>query len=405
MKKFLCFLTTFIFLVLSFSVISFCDEGNTTSADTSNSISLTINGKKIDTVETYGVAVTYKNNTLFFPLRAITDAYEMNYKISEDNREITCISEESTVIFTVDNTSFLKDGSKTAIATPVQIVNNEPIITDDTLTAAFDFITNYKSEKNRATIVKKDPVREADLQEKKEAAKNESKNKGSKKDEILTVISALNTGFFATLKLFFVTLIGAIPLGLIIALCSMSKFLPLKYLTRLFVWIIRGTPLMLQLLIIFYVPGMFLTGGSFWPRGEEGRFMAACVAFIINYAFYFSEIYRGGIENVPKGQVEAGQVLGMTKTQIFFNVTLVQMIKRIVPPMSNEIITLVKDTSIARMISMEEIIWAGYAFLKTSHGYSGLLWPLFFTGVYYLLFNGILTILFGKLEKKLGYFS
>ena len=162
---------------------------------------------------------------------------------------------------------------------------------------------------------------------------------------------------------------------------------------------------MLQLLIIFYIPGMLLAEGSFWPRGEEGRFMAASVAFIINYAFYFSEIYRGGIENVPKGQVEAGQVLGMTKTQIFFNVTLLQMIKRIVPPMSNEIITLVKDTSIARIISMQEVIWAGYAFLKSSHGYSGLLWPLFFTGAYYLLFNGILTILFGKLEKKLSYFN
>lgn len=162
---------------------------------------------------------------------------------------------------------------------------------------------------------------------------------------------------------------------------------------------------MLQLLIIFYIPGKMFGGVSPWPRGEEGRFMAASVAFIINYAFYFSEIFRGGIENVPKGQVEAGQVLGMTKTQIFFNVTLMQMIKRIVPPMSNEIITLVKDTSIARIISMQEVIWAGYAFLKRSHGYSGLLWPLFFTGVYYLIFNGLLTVLFGKIEKKLSYFN
>ena len=131
---------------------------------------------------------------------------------------------------------------------------------------------------------------------------------------------------------------------------------------------------------------------------------AVCVAFIINYAFYFSEIYRGGIQGVPVGQQEAGEVLGMTRRQIFRHVTLLQMVKRIVPPMSNEIITLVKDTSIARIISMQEIIWAGYAFLKGSHGYSGLLWPLFFTGVYYLIFNGLLTILFARLEQKLNYF-
>ena len=139
--------------------------------------------------------------------------------------------------------------------------------------------------------------------------------------------------------------------------------------------------------------------------GEAGRFMASAVAFILNYACYFSEIYRGGIQGVPKGQQEAGQVLGMTKSQIFFKVTLLQMIKRIIPPMSNEIITLVKDTSIARIISMQEVIWAGYAFLKGSHGYAGLLWPLFFTGIYYLFFNGVLTLLFGYIEKKLRYFN
>lgn len=161
---------------------------------------------------------------------------------------------------------------------------------------------------------------------------------------------------------------------------------------------------MLQLIIIFYIPGKVLDASP-WPSGEAGRFMACAVAFIINYAFYFSEIFRGGIQGVPKGQQEAGQVLGMTKRQIFFHVTLLQMIKRIVPPMSNEIITLVKDTSIARIISLQEIIWAGYAFLKTSHGYSGLLWPLFFTGVYYLAFNGLLTLLFGWVEKKLNYFG
>jgi polar amino acid transport system permease protein len=220
----------------------------------------------------------------------------------------------------------------------------------------------------------------------------------------LTVIGALNEGFLQTLKLFFVTLVGALPLGLIVSFGSMSRFTPLRWLTRTVVWIIRGTPLMLQLIIIFYIPGKVLDASP-WPSGEAGRFMACAVAFIINYAFYFSEIFRGGIQGVPKGQQEAGQVLGMTKRQIFFHVTLLQMIKRIVPPMSNEIITLVKDTSIARIISLQEIIWAGYAFLKTSHGYSGLLWPLFFTGVYYLAFNGLLTLLFGWVEKKLNYFG
>lgn len=220
----------------------------------------------------------------------------------------------------------------------------------------------------------------------------------------MTVVGALNEGFCQTLKLFLVTLIGALPLGLVVSFGSMSRFTPLRWLTRTFVWIIRGTPLMLQLLILFYIPGYLLEGGSPWPGGESGRFLASAIAFIINYACYFSEIYRGGIQGVPVGQQEAGQVLGMTRRQIFFHVTLLQMIKRIVPPMSNEIITLVKDTSLARIISLQEVIWAGYSFLKGSHGYAGLLWPIFFTGVYYLLFNGFLTLLFGWVEKKLSYF-
>ncbi|MCI9587468.1 MAG: amino acid ABC transporter permease [Oscillospiraceae bacterium] len=220
----------------------------------------------------------------------------------------------------------------------------------------------------------------------------------------MTVVGALNEGFLQTLKLFLVTLIGALPLGLVVSFGSMSRFAPLRWLTRTFVWIIRGTPLMLQLLILFYIPGYVLESGSPWPGGESGRFMASAIAFIINYACYFSEIYRGGIQGVPVGQQEAGLVLGMTKGQIFFRVTLLQMIKRIVPPMSNEIITLVKDTSLARIISLQEVIWAGYSFLKGSHGYAGLLWPIFFTGVYYLLFNGFLTLLFSWVEKKLSYF-
>jgi polar amino acid transport system permease protein len=217
------------------------------------------------------------------------------------------------------------------------------------------------------------------------------------------VIQSLNVGFLQTLKLFFVTLLGALPLGLVIAFGSMSKFSPLRWLTRVIVWVIRGTPLMIQLLIIYYFPGLVLNN-PIWGGGESGRFVAASVAFIINYACYFSEIYRGGIQGVPKGQEEAGLVLGMTKSQIFFKVTLLQMIKRIVPPMSNEIITLVKDTSLARIIALQEIIWAGQAFMKGSQGISGAIWPMFFTAFYYLVCNGILTVLLGQLEKKLDYF-
>lgn len=250
-------------------------------------------------------------------------------------------------------------------------------------------------------------------------------------DQFTTVVYALNVGFLQTLKLFVVTLLGALPLGLVISFGSMSRWAPLSrpirwsllkqnrkpgkwaafwigfrpvaLLTRLVVWVVRGTPLMLQLLILYYIPGRVLDQSP-WGSGEAGRFTASAIAFIFNYACYFSEIYRGGIQGVPVGQQEAGQVLGMTKRQIFFKVTLLQMVKRIVPPMANEIITLVKDTSLARVISLQEVIWAGYAFLKGSHGYAGLLWPLFFTGLYYLLFNGLLTVLFSRIEKKLDYF-
>ncbi len=222
-------------------------------------------------------------------------------------------------------------------------------------------------------------------------------------EQLPIVVRSLNVGFLQTLKLFFVTLIGAFPLGLIIAFGSMSRFKPLSFFTRIIVWIFRGTPLMIQLLIIYYFPGLVLHN-PIWGGGESGRFLAAAVSFILNYACYFSEIYRGGIQGVPVGQEEAGLVLGMTKSQIFFKVTLLQMIKRIVPPMSNEIITLVKDTSLARIIALQEIIWAGQAFMKGSQGISGAIWPLFFTAIYYLVCNGILTLLLGALEKKLDYF-
>lgn len=214
-----------------------------------------------------------------------------------------------------------------------------------------------------------------------------------------TVLKALMEGFVKALEIFGLTLLGALPLGLLISFGSMSKFAPIKYLTRGFVWIIRGSPLMLQLLIIFYGPG-YLFGVNIWGYGSNARFIAAIVAFIINYGCYFSEIYRGGIESIPKGQYEAGQVLGMSKVQVFSKVVLPQVFKRIVPPMSNEIITLVKDTSLVRVIGVYELIFAGEKFITSS----GIVWPLFFTGVFYLLFNGLLTILFGRIEKKLSYY-
>ena len=208
-----------------------------------------------------------------------------------------------------------------------------------------------------------------------------------------TVTMALLDGFWETLKVFALTLVFSIPLGLVVCFGSMSGFKPLRYLTRGFVWIIRGTPLMLQLIIIFYGPGLL------FDLPAMPRFTATIVAFAINYACYFSEIYRGGIESIPVGQYEAGQVLGMTKRQIFFKVVLLQVVKRIMAPMSNEVITLVKDTSLSRIIGMYEIIWAGESFIK-----KGLIWPLFYTGVFYLVFSGGLTVLFAKLEKKLNYF-
>ena len=220
--------------------------------------------------------------------------------------------------------------------------------------------------------------------------------------EFQTVVAALNSGFFKTLQIFLITIVGAIPLGLVISFGSMSRLAPLRWFTRTIVWIIRGTPLVLQIITIFYVPGMkdLFT----WPSGEAGRMTAVCVAFVINYACYFSEIYRGGIQGVPVGQQEAGLVLGMTKSQIFFKVTLLQMVKRIVPPMSNEIITLVKDTSLARVIALQEVIWMGESFMKGNQGSRGLVWPLFFTAVYYLIFSGVVTVLLGRLEKKLEFF-
>ena len=209
----------------------------------------------------------------------------------------------------------------------------------------------------------------------------------------MPVTLELLQGFGQSIQVFLLTLLFAIPLGLVICFGSMSKFSVLQWLTKTFVWVIRGTPLMLQLIIIFYGPGLMFGLPSL------NRMTATIVAFSINYACYFSEIFRGGIESIPRGQYEAGQVLGMTKQQIFFRVVLLQVVKRIIAPMGNEIITLVKDTSLARIIGIYEVIWAGEQFIK-----KGLIWPLFYTGAFFLIFSGLLTILLGKIEKKLDYF-
>lgn len=200
-------------------------------------------------------------------------------------------------------------------------------------------------------------------------------------------------GFGNTLLLFFVTLAVALPLGMVVCFGSMNKVKPISAAAKLFVWVIRGTPLMLQVMIVFYLPGLA------FGMPLENRMAAVMIAFVVNYAVYFSEIYRGGIESIPKGQFEAGQVLGMTEQQIFVRVILLQLIKRILPPLSNEVLTLVKDTSLARVIAVSELVRVAQDIVAQQ----AVIWPLFYTGVFYLVFNGLLTLLFGALEKKLDY--
>ena len=214
-------------------------------------------------------------------------------------------------------------------------------------------------------------------------------------DQFINVTQQLFTGFSENCFIFAITLLLALPLGLIISMGSMAKFKPLKWLTKTFVWIIRGTPLMLQLFVVFYVPPLMSNGAFAFQR-----MIAALIAFVINYAAYFSEIFRGGIEAIPKGQYEAGQVLGMTKTQIFFRVVLLQVVKRITAPIGNEIITLVKDTSLASVIAIPEILMNAKDFSM-----EGLIWPLFYSAVFFLAFCGILTLLFSYIEKKLNYYK
>ena len=214
-------------------------------------------------------------------------------------------------------------------------------------------------------------------------------------NEFINVTQQLFKGFGENCFIFAITLLLALPLGLIVYMGSMSKFKPLKWLTKAFVWVIRGTPLMLQLFVVFYIPPLVSNGGFNFPRMQ-----AALIAFVINYAAYFSEIYRGGIEAIPKGQYEAGQVLGMKKTQIFFKVVLMQVVKRITAPIGNEIITLVKDTSLASVIAIPEILMNAKDFSM-----EGLIWPLFYSAVFFLAFCGILTLLFSFIEKKLDYYK
>ena len=213
------------------------------------------------------------------------------------------------------------------------------------------------------------------------------------------VFSQLISTFGINCTIFFVTLVVALPLGLIVAFGTMSRFKPLAYLLKTVIWIIRGTPLMLQIIFIYYGPGLLHWGQPWNAMGTNGRVVATCVAFAINYACYFSEIFRGGIQSVPRGQYEAGQVLGMTKSQIFFKVTLLQVIKRVIPPMGNEFMTLIKDTALANIIATKEIVMMSKEFINM-----GLIWPLFSTALFFLAFCGILTLLFGWLEKKMDYF-
>lgn len=227
-------------------------------------------------------------------------------------------------------------------------------------------------------------------------------------EQFLEVSSKLLLGFSSSILMFLLTLIIALPLGLLLSFCTISRFAPLRVIFKVIVWILRGTPLMLQIFVIFYLPGLLdlfvwptvNTGWVWFDKTITTRFIAALVAFSINYAAYFSEIYRGGIESISKGQYEAGQVLGMTKIQIFFKVIFLQVIKRIIPPMSNEIITLIKDTALANFISVLDILYYAKTFML-----QGLIWPLFYAGAFYLVFVGILTVIFNKLEKKFSYFK
>ena len=205
------------------------------------------------------------------------------------------------------------------------------------------------------------------------------------------------SGCGVALEIFAVTLVCAIPLGVLLSFGRRSKYKVISWPVSLYISIMRGTPLLLQLLFVYFAP-KYMFGLNY------DRFLAALIAFVLNYAAYFAEIFRGGMDSMEKGQYEASAALGLSKSQTFFRIILPQVIKRVIPSTANEVITLVKDTSLARIIALQEIIWAGQSFMKGSQGISGAIWPLFFTAVYYLIWNGVLTVLLGKLEKKLDYF-
>ena len=214
-------------------------------------------------------------------------------------------------------------------------------------------------------------------------------------EQFITVTEALVRGFGETMNIFLLTLVFSIPLGLLVCFGTMTRFSPVRYVMKCIVWVIRGTPLMLQLIVVFYGPGLL------FGLPAMGRFTAVILAFTINYACYFSEIYRGGIESIPAGQSEAGQALGLSRSQIFIHILLLQVVKRIVPSMGNEIITLVKDTSLARVIAVYEVMWMGQSFIKSD----GLIWPMFYTGAFYLLFSGLLTLVFQRAEEKMNFYK
>ncbi|MFI3226157.1 MAG: amino acid ABC transporter permease [Clostridia bacterium] len=216
---------------------------------------------------------------------------------------------------------------------------------------------------------------------------------------VSVIFGKLFEAFEINIQIFIVTALLALPLGIVLALGCISHFKPLRYLLNFIIWVVRGTPLMLQIVFVFYGPPLLGLGNPWASMGTTGRLIAVCIAFVINYACYFSEIFRGGILSVPRGQYEAGQVLGMTKSQIFFKVTLIQVVKRVIPPMGNEFMTLIKDTALANIIAMQEIIM-----VSKNYSTQGLIWPLFSTAIFFLVFCGGLTLLFNWIEKKMEYF-
>lgn len=214
--------------------------------------------------------------------------------------------------------------------------------------------------------------------------------------DFLTMISLLGDGFLISLQIFFFTLLGSLPLGLLVAFGRMSRFKPLSWLVQFYISVMRGTPLMLQLMAIFYLPYF----GFGVPLGDSWRFPAMFVAFIVNYSAYFAEIYRSGIQSIPKGQYEAASVLGYSRIQTFFRIILPQVIKRILPSVANEVITLVKDTSLAFVISIPEMFTQARAIAAATKTMTAFV----VAGVFYYVFNLAVAFVMNKIEKKMDYY-